>query len=46
MAAANDVSAPTEVGVPSKKRKLSILDLPSETQKDIFKHVSTARAHN
>ncbi len=40
MASTIDIEAPAAESAESKKQKLSILDLPAETQKDIFKHVS------
>jgi hypothetical protein len=38
--AAEAMASPTAAATPGVK-KVTILDLPSETQKDIFKHVST-----
>ena len=39
MATATDIEAPSADTVESKKPKITILDLPAETQEDIFKHV-------
>ena len=41
MAAATDIEAPSADIIEPKKPKITILDLPAETQKDIFKHVCT-----
>jgi hypothetical protein len=38
--AAEPMAAPTTAASEPPARKVTILDLPSETQKDIFKHVS------
>lgn len=40
MASTTDIVAPSTEMAKPEKPKISILDLPSETQKDIFKHVS------
>ena len=40
MASTTDIVAPSEEMAKPEKPKITILDLPSETQKDIFKHVS------
>jgi hypothetical protein len=40
--AAEAVAAPTPAAPAPAAKKVTILDLPSETQKDIFKHVSSA----
>ena len=40
MASTTDIVAPSTEMTEHKKPKITILDLPSETQKDIFKHVS------
>lgn len=48
MATASDISSPTpepSLVQGSENKKLTILDLPSETQKDIFKYVSLDCAH-
>jgi hypothetical protein len=39
MAFPNDIEAPPAESAEPKKPKITILDLPAETQKDIFKHV-------
>ena len=45
MATASDISSPSPAepspAQGSEKKKITIFDLPSETQKDIFKYVST-----
>lgn len=41
MATATDIEAPPADTLEPKKPKITILDLPAETQKDIFKHVCT-----
>ena len=42
MATATDIEAPPADTLEPKKPKITILDLPAETQKDIFKHVCTS----
>ena len=42
MAIATDIEAPSADTLEPKKSKITILDLPAETQNDIFKHVCTA----
>jgi len=47
MASTDEISSPSLAADPSLaqgsgKKKMTIFDLPSETQKDIFKYVSTA----
>jgi hypothetical protein len=39
MASITDIEAPPAESAEPKKPKITILDLPAETQKDIFKHV-------
>jgi len=39
--AAEAMAAPTPAASAPTAKKVTILDLPSETQKDIFKHVSS-----
>ena len=41
--AAEAMAAPTAAASAAGAKKMTILDLPSETQKDIFKHVSVSR---
>jgi hypothetical protein len=40
MASAIDIEAPAVESTEPKKSKITILDLPAETQKEIFRHVS------
>jgi hypothetical protein len=42
MATATDIEAPSQDILEAQKPKITILDLPAETQKDIFKHVCTS----
>lgn len=42
MATATDIEAPSADSLEPNKPKVTILDLPAETQNDIFKHVCTA----
>jgi len=44
MATATEIEAPSADTLEPKKPKITILDLPAETQKDIFKHVCIARS--
>jgi hypothetical protein len=47
MATASYISPPQDASLAqgSEKKKMTILELPSETQKDIFKYVSTVCGH-